>query len=523
MIHKEKTKIQHALISVSDKTGIVEFAQKLEKRGIKILSTGGTARTLSDAGVTVQEISDYTAFKEIMGGRVKTLHPKVFGGILGLRNQDKQIAKKLGIVWIDLVVCNLYPFGDVIRKESPTFEEASENIDIGGSALLRSGAKNMGWVTVITHPKDYPLIIDELEKKRGITFEKRKFLAAKAFSYVASYDAMIASYLENQQHKKVPFPKTFIASYRKAYDLRYGENPHQKAALYTDPLNTAPSLTNARLHQGKQLSYNNIADANAALTALKEFKEPACVVVKHANPCGVAVGKSITAVFKQAYEADEQSAFGGIIALNRECAREIAQEITAHFTELVLAPAFEQEALIEFAKKQNVRVLELGRSFQEHRAQYDSFSIDGGLLIQEHDVKTIVKKDLATVTKETPSPDEIAALLFAWKVVKHVKSNAIVIAKKYAENYITVGIGAGQVSRVDAVEIALKKAGSNARGAVLASDAFFPFRDGIDALSGSGISAIIQPGGSIRDKEIIDACNEHGIAMVFTGVRGFRH
>lgn len=513
-MHIEPIRVKRALVSVSDKTGIVELGQALADQGVEIISTGGTAKAFKAAGIKVTRISDLTGFPEIMGGRVKTLHPKVHGGILGLRDVHAEIAKEQGIGWIDLVVCNLYPFAATIQKPDVTINEALENIDIGGPSMIRSAAKNVGWVGVVVDPEDYAMVAAELQNGDGLTFDTRKRLSAKAFAHTAAYDTVIANYFNDEE-----FPKEKSLTFKKEMVLRYGENPHQAAAVYHLPISSgSPNILTATIHQGKKLSYNNISDADAALACLQEFSEPACVVVKHANPCGVAVGTEIVDVYQRGFGADSMSAFGGIIALNRTCTSAVATEIVKVFVEIVLAPAYEPTALDILGKKKNLRVLELGE-IGPRVAGHEYKIVAGGMLIQDRDAREITADELKIVTETKPDADTINELLFAWKVTKHVKSNAILLAK----DNTTVGIGAGQVSRVDATQIAVRKAGDRIQGAVLASDAFFPFRDSIDALAGTGVKAIIQPGGSIRDEEVIQACNEHGIAMVFTGVRSFKH
>jgi len=504
---------QRALLSVSDKTGIVEFAQELNSLAIEIISTGGTAKTLKEAGIPVVEISDFTGFPEIMDGRVKTLNPLVHGGILGLRDKHAEIAKEQNIKWIDLVIVNLYPFAQTIQKENVSEEEVIENIDIGGPAMIRSSAKNIGWVGVIVNPNDYPNILQELKEKNGLTYATRKKLSAQAFSHTAHYDTIIANYFKQEK-----YPHELSFTYKKSYDLRYGENPHQSACVYQDEIDKTSNILNAEILQGKKLSYNNLVDAEGALDVIKEFDSPACAVIKHANPCGVAVGTDITETFTRAYEADSLSAFGGVIALNRNCTKEIAEYLDKVFAEIVLAPSFDSEALEIFAKKQNLRILKLNIIPKLTNKQIVK-QITGGLLVQDNDTKIITKEDLEFVTDQKPTELEIETMLFAWKVLKYVKSNGILIAK----NNTTLGIGAGQVSRVDSVDIAIKKTGGNVANAVLASDSFFPFRDSIDKIAGAGIKTIIQQGGSLRDDEVIKACNEHKIAMAFTGHRCFKH
>ena len=512
-MNKKNTSVNTALISVSDKENIIELGKGLTDLGVEILSTGGTAKALREGGVTVTDVSDYTGFPEIMDGRVKTINPLVEGGILGLRDKHEKEAEANGIRWIDLVVCNLYPFAETVRKPDVTLDRALENIDIGGPTMIRCAAKNVGWVGVVVDPADYSSVLAELQESNGLTFDSRNRLSTKAFGHTAKYDTLIHNHLKGEQ-----LSDDFSLSFEKYYDLRYGENPHQQAAAYKDPMTTAPNVLNATIHQGKKLSYNNIMDADGALACVKEFAEPACVVVKHANPCGVATGDDITDCFHRAFNADSMSAFGGIVALNQRCTTQIAEALRKIFIEIVLAPEFEDGALELFAKKKNLRVLEIGQ-FGARDPKLEFKYVDGGLLVQETDVSTITSEDLSTVTKMKPSEQNSADMLFGWKVLKNVKSNGILTAR----DNTTLGIGPGQVSRVDAVEIAVRKSGDNLEGAILASDAFFPFRDSIDTIADTGIAAVIQPGGSVRDEEVIAACDEHGIAMVFTGARCFKH
>ncbi|MDP7654362.1 MAG: bifunctional phosphoribosylaminoimidazolecarboxamide formyltransferase/IMP cyclohydrolase [Candidatus Marinimicrobia bacterium] len=512
-MNKKNTSVNTALISVSDKENIIELGKGLTDLGVEILSTGGTAKALREGGVTVTDVSDYTGFPEIMDGRVKTINPLVEGGILGLRDKHEKEAEANGIRWIDLVVCNLYPFAETVRKPDVTLDRALENIDIGGPTMIRCAAKNVGWVGVVVDPADYSSVLAELQESNGLTFDSRNRLSTKAFGHTAKYDTLIHNHLKSEQ-----LSDDFSLSFEKYYDLRYGENPHQQAAAYKDPMTTAPNVLNATIHQGKKLSYNNIMDADGALACVKEFAEPACVVVKHANPCGVATGDDITDCFHRAFNADSMSAFGGIVALNQRCTTQIAEALRKIFIEIVLAPEFEDGALELFAKKKNLRVLEIGQ-FGARDPKLEFKYVDGGLLVQETDVSTITSEALSTVTKMKPSEQNSADMLFGWKVLKNVKSNGILTAK----DNTTLGIGPGQVSRVDAVEIAVRKSGDNLEGAILASDAFFPFRDSIDTIADTGIAAVIQPGGSVRDEEVIAACDEHGIAMVFTGARCFKH
>ena len=511
-LNQNPINIGRALISVFDKTGVVGLAQSINRAGIEILSTGGTAQELRSAGVPVLDISDYTQFPEIMDGRVKTINPLVGGGILGLRDKHKNDAELNKIQWIDLVVCNLYPFSETISQGNCNLALALENIDIGGPTMIRSAAKNVGWACVVVSPLDYSTIADEL-KSGQILFETRKKLSAKAFGYTAQYETTIHNYLKDR-----PLSKNYSLTFEKYSELRYGENPHQSAAAYRSPGNSEPNVLNATVHQGKQLSYNNIMDADSALSCVRDFERSACVVVKHANPCGVAVGENVLDVYHRAFNADPQSAFGGVLAFNRTCTKEVAEAITSVFVELVLAPSFDKDALGVFKKKKKLRVLEVG-AFGKRTKKPEVRNVDGGLLVQNTDTKVVFEDDLVFVTKKKPSEKDIETALFAWRVLRHAKSNGVLIAK----NSTTVGLGAGQVSRVDAVHMALRKGGENVAGGALASDAFFPFRDSIDIIRGSGINVVIQPGGSIRDKEVIGACDEYGIAMIFTGVRCFKH
>jgi phosphoribosylaminoimidazolecarboxamide formyltransferase/IMP cyclohydrolase len=514
--------IKQALISVSDKTGIVEFAQALIACNIEIISTGGTSQLLRAANIPVRDVAAVTGFAEIMDGRVKTLHPQIHGGILGQRDAHAAIAKTHQIDWIDLVIVNLYPFAAAIKKVDATLAEAIENIDVGGPALIRAAAKNMGWVAVVVEPNDYPKILAELIADNGLSFLTRQQLAIKAFAYTAHYDQVIYDYLMSSvsqppRDSQQIFPAQLNLSLKKFADLRYGENPHQAACAYRFD-NHLPGVLSAKQYQGKQLSYNNLTDAAAAVACVNEFMQPACVVVKHTNPCGAAMANTIAAAFHAAFYADSLSAFGGIVALNQPCNKGTAEIIASLFIEVLIAPAYTDEALVILAGKQNLRVLELDFTPPSNRQREFKF-IEGGVLVQDKDTIRLQPQDLTVMTTLQPTAADIATLLFAWPVLKQVKSNAIIIAK----NQITVGIGAGQVSRIDAVDMALKKAGANAEGAILASDAFFPFRDSIDRLAGTGVRVIVQPGGSLRDQEVIAACNEHSIAMVFTKVRCFKH
>lgn len=505
--------IKRALISVSDKTGIVDFAKRLSAQGVEILSTGGTAKLLRDNKIKVQEVSDYTGFPEMMDGRVKTLHPKIHGGLLALRGNKEHMeaAKKNGIEMIDLVVVTLYPFEQTIKKEGVTLVEAIENIDIGGPSMLRSAAKNFQSVTVITDPADYEEVAAEFEKNGDTMPETRRRLAEKVFTLTSRYDGLIAEYLTGGQIKNIQV--------QKVTDLRYGENPHQKAAFYKDANgHKEASLVRAEILQGKELSYNNIMDADGALSLVREFSEPTVAFVKHANPCGIASADSISDAFVNAYETDPKSAFGGIIAFNQTVTKDIAESITNKFFEVVVAPDYEKGADEIFAKKPNLRVIKVGNITPEPPAKTYR-KVSAGLLIQDVDTAQITEADLKVVTKRKPTKDELKNLLFAWKVVKHVKSNAIVLV----ENRATVGIGAGQMSRVDSVEIAIKKANNREDDSVMASDAYFPFADSVEIAGKHKIRAIIQPGGSIRDADVIAAADALDIAMVFTGKRAFLH
>ncbi|WP_038186080.1 bifunctional phosphoribosylaminoimidazolecarboxamide formyltransferase/IMP cyclohydrolase [Vibrio rhizosphaerae] len=524
--------IRRALISVSDKTGIVEFAKALADRGVDILSTGGTARLLAEQGISVTEVSDYTGFPEMMDGRVKTLHPKVHGGVLGRRGQDDDIMAQHGIQPIDMVVVNLYPFAATVAKADCSLADAVENIDIGGPTMVRSAAKNHKDVTIIVNASDYQRVITEMDTNSGsLTLDTRFDLAIAAFEHTAAYDGMIANYFgkmvpsygENQEgDADSKFPRTFNMQFEKKQDMRYGENSHQSAAFYVESQPQEASVATARQIQGKALSYNNIADIDAALECVKEFAEPACVIVKHANPCGVALGESILEAYNRAYQTDPTSAFGGIIAFNRELDAATAQAIVERqFVEVIIAPSVADEAIAVVAAKKNVRLLVCGQ-WQDKTTGYDFKRVNGGLLVQDRDQGMVSVDDLKIVSKRQPSEAELKDALFCWKVAKYVKSNAIV----YAKGDMTIGVGAGQMSRVYSAKIAgIKAADENLKvaGTVMASDAFFPFRDGIDAAAEAGVTCVIQPGGSMRDEEVIAAADEHGMAMVFTGMRHFRH
>jgi len=518
--------IRRALLSVSDKTGLLDFARALLDVGVEILSTGGTARLLSANGVPVVEVSDYTGFPEMMDGRVKTLHPRIHGGLLGRRGTDDAVMAEHDIPAIDLLVVNLYPFEATVARPDCTLADAIENIDIGGPAMLRAAAKNHAAVTVVTDAADYPRLLEEMHANHGAVSAATRFeLAVKVFEQTARYDGAIANYLGAIQADggKAEFPRTYSVQYRKAQDMRYGENPHQHAAFYVEHQPAEVSIATTRQLQGKELSYNNVADTDAALECVKCFEEPACVIVKHANPCGVAVDATILKAYERAFQTDPTSAFGGIIAFNRELDAATAKAIIdRQFVEVIIAPRVAAAALPVLATKQNVRVLACGDWGRERIPAFDYKRVTGGLLLQDRDLGQVAAADLQIVSRRSPGERELKDLLFAWKVVKFVKSNAIV----YCREGMTIGIGAGQMSRVYSAKIAALKArdeGLAIEGSVMASDAFFPFRDGIDAAAEVGITAVIQPGGSVRDKEVIAAADEYGMAMVFTGMRHFRH
>jgi len=518
-------KIKRALISVSDKSGIIELATELKKFNVEIISTGGTAKILRDAGIKVIEISEYTGFPEMLDGRVKTLHPKIHGGLLSLRDNAEHMrqVKNHSIGLIDMVVVNLYPFEATIKKPGVSLEEAIENIDIGGPSMLRSAAKNYRSVAVVSDPSDYSRIIKQLRDNDGSLSESFSAeLALKVFRLTSLYDAMIYDYLSQtlsgKGYGKQLFPQLFILDFEKIQDLRYGENPHQKAALYRRAGESGISLATAEKLSGKELSFNNFLDLNAAWDIVREFEEPAAVVIKHLNPCGVAVGRDIKGAFLRAWSADKLSAFGGIVGLNRKVDLETAKKINASgFLECIIAEDYEKDALELLMKKKNVRLLRL--KVERPANALDIKSIDGGIVVQEKDLFDLDKNSLKVVTKRKPTNREWQDLFFGWKVVKHVKSNAIVFAK----NRQTVGIGMGQVNRVDSVMLCVKRAGDKSKGAVLASDAFFPKEDSIQLAAKAKIKAIIQPGGSLADEEVIKTADRYGIAMVFTGYRHFKH
>lgn len=511
--------IKRALISVSDKTGVVEFAKKLSELGVELISTGGTKTLLENSGVPVTGISDVTGFPEIMDGRVKTLHPAVHSGLLAVRDnpEHQEQLKNHGYSHIDLVVVNLYPFQETIAKPDVTYADAIENIDIGGPTMLRSAAKNHAYVTVVVDAADYSQVLTEIESTGDTVLDTRKRLAAKVFRHTAAYDALISQYLTEQTGESMP--ERYTVTYEKIQELRYGENPHQQAAFYRKPLAPSGNITTAEQLHGKELSYNNINDANAALTIVKEFSEPAVVAVKHMNPCGVGIGTTILEAYMKAYEADPTSIFGGIVAANRVIDQATAEKLSEIFLEIVLAPDFTAEALEILSKKKNIRLLKLGELKASKAAEHLVTSVEGGMLVQQSDIHQLDANELRTVTKREPTEAELKQLLFGWKVVKHVKSNAIVLAK----DDMTIGVGAGQMNRVGAARIAIEQAGGKAQGSVLASDAFFPMGDTVQLAAEAGITAIIQPGGSIKDEESIKVADEHGIAMVFTGVRHFKH
>jgi phosphoribosylaminoimidazolecarboxamide formyltransferase/IMP cyclohydrolase len=517
-------KVNRALLSVSDKTGIVEFASALRDMGVALLSTGGTYRLLQENGLEVTEVADYTGFPEMMDGRVKTLHPKVHGGILARRGQDDSVMAEHGIDAIDMVVVNLYPFEATVAKPDCSLEDAIENIDIGGPTMVRAAAKNHRFVNIVVNASDYDAILGEMQANDGATSLETRFnLAIKAYEHTAAYDGAIA----NHFGKIVPggsdsFPRTFNTQFHKVQEMRYGENPHQQAAFYVEANPAEAGIATARQIQGKDLSYNNVADTDAALECVKNFDAPACVIVKHANPCGVAVAATIGAAYDLAFATDTESAFGGIIAFNRELDAATATAIVERqFVEVIIAPSVSDEAAAAVAGKKNVRLLACGE-WSAPGPALDYKRVNGGLLVQDRDLGMITAADLQVVSKIQATDQQMQDLLFAWKVAKFVKSNAIV----YAANGQTVGVGAGQMSRINSARIAAIKAelaGLQVKGSVMASDAFFPFRDGIDNAGQSGIAAVIQPGGSIRDEEVIAAADEHGMAMVFTGMRHFRH
>ncbi len=519
-------KVSRALISVSDKTGIVEFAQALTAQGVEILSTGGTFRLLTENNIAATEVSDYTGFPEMMDGRVKTLHPKVHGGILGRRGTDDAVMQEHGIKPIDMVVVNLYPFAVTVADPNCSLPTAIENIDIGGPTMVRSAAKNHKDVAIVVNASDYQSVLDEMQANQAqLDYSTRYQLMVKAFEHTAAYDGMIANYFgaRDTDNQTRNFSDTYNVQYYKTQDMRYGENPHQKAAFYIEANPTEASVATAKQLQGKELSFNNIADTDAALECVKQFDQPACVIVKHANPCGVAVATDINLAYELAFATDPESSFGGIIAFNRELDAATAAAICEkQFVEVIIAPSVSEEAVAVITAKKNVRLLECGTWGTERPQDFDYKRVNGGLLIQDRDNGMVAEKDLKVVSERAPTEDEMSDMMFAWKVAKMVKSNAII----YSKNNRTIGVGAGQMSRINSARIAgikAEHAGLEVKGAVMASDAFFPFRDGIDNAAEAGISCVIQPGGSMRDDEVVAAANEHGMAMVFTGMRHFRH
>ncbi len=523
MTNDSSRPVRRALISVSDKNGIIEFARALHEKGVEILSTGGTANLLADNLIPVMEVSRHTGFPEIMDGRVKTLHPKIHGGILGRRGIDDDVMKENDITPIDLVVVNLYPFEATVAQENCSLDDAIENIDIGGPAMVRATAKNHAYVSIVVDPADYKCVLEELNDNDGVIPNDTRFnLAVKAFEHTANYDGMIANYLGKikADGSMDELPRTINLQFNKAQEMRYGENPHQHAAFYTEKNISEACIATAKQLQGKELSYNNIGDTDAALECVKQFEEPTCVIVKHANPCGVSVSDNILDAYNKAYSTDPESAFGGIIAFNRELDGDTAKAIVERqFVEVIIAPTISEEAIEAVAEKKNVRLLECGQ-WEGTSPRMDYKRVNGGLLVQDADL--LLLNELKVVSECQPTDKEMKDLLFGWKVAKFVKSNAIV----YANNNMTIGVGAGQMSRINSARIAgikAEHANLEVPGSVMASDAFFPFRDGIDAAHEAGIIAVIQPGGSMRDEEVIAAANEHGMAMVFTGMRHFRH
>lgn len=516
-------KVKRALVSVSDKTGLVDFAKALNKYGVTIISTGGTSKALKEAGIACMDISDVTGFPEMLDGRVKTLHPKIHGGLLALRGKKEHMEKikEHNIEMIDMVIVNLYPFEKTVAKPDVTLEEAIENIDIGGPSMIRSASKNFESVCVVVNPKFYSDIIADLEKNDGsVSDDLKKKMMIEAFKHTYEYDMNIYNFFSKKLSSSA-LPDTFNMTMRKVQDLRYGENPHQKAAFYVDNKAKEPSVSNAVQLHGKEMSYNNIMDADAAIEIIKEFDEPAVTIIKHTNPCGTAVSNDIDEAFVKAYEADSVSAFGGIAAINRKVTVKIANFLTGKFLEIIAAPAYEPSALEILKKKQDLRILEvrdLGSGITRDN-EYAVRKVIGGVLIQDRDLKTITESDLKVVTKKIPTKDEIKDMLFGWKIVKHVKSNAVLIVK----DGVTHGVGAGQMNRVGSVKIAAEQAGEKAKGAVLCSDAFFPKPDGVEAAKQAGITAVIQTGGSKKDQDVIDAADKLGISMVMTGVRHFKH
>lgn len=510
--------MKRALVSVSDKTNLVPFVSSLVELGYEIISTGGTKKALEAAGIKTIGISEVTDFPEIMDGRVKTLHPKVHGALLCVRDNPDHVRQieELGFQYIDLVCVNLYPFKETVQKPGVSHEEIIENIDIGGPSMLRSASKNYKFIPVLCDPSDYDAVVKELRENGETSLTTREYLAAKVFRHTASYDTMIASYLTERTGEK--YPEKFTITFDKVQELRYGENPHQSAAFYKG-MNPQYSLANAKQLHGKELSYNNIQDGNAAIEILKDFEgQPAVVGLKHMNPCGVGIGKTIEEAWDKAYEADPVSIFGGIVAFNEPIHASVAEKLSKIFLEIIIAPAFDEDAFEILSKKKNIRLMQLDTSL-EVNAKYKVTNVNDGLLVQDIDDHKITAEDLRCVTNRKPTEEELEQLLFAWKVVKHVKSNAIVLVK----DNMTIGVGAGQMNRVGAAKIAIEQAGEKAKGSIMSSDAFFPMPDTVEEAVKAGVTAIIQPGGSIKDQLSIDVCNEHGIAMVYTGVRHFKH
>jgi len=513
---------RYALVSVYDKEGVIDFSKELSNLGITILSTGGTAAFLNKAGIPLKEVSEVTKFPEMLDGRVKTLHPIIHAGILARRDNKKHLKtlKEHQINLIDFVVCNLYPFEKTIQKPNIAIEEVIENIDIGGPTLIRAAAKNYKDVVVVTSPKQYSEILTALKSKKEITLEQREKLAIEAYAHTAQYDTIISQYLRNRWTDEI-LPHDYTVSMRKIQEMRYGENPHQKGAFYKVlPPTEEPCVSNAKQLQGKELSFNNILDANCAVECIKEFREPSCVIVKHATPCGIASASTLLQTWNDAYATDIYSPFGGIVAFNRELPEEVAQELSKYYLEVIVAPGFSKDALAIFSEKKNLRLLELkGLEKEPSRKGLDVRSVVGGFLVQERDVWFADQKTWKIVTKTKPTKEDLLSMGFAVRCVKHIKSNSVVFVKGTR----TVGIGGGQTSRVDATWIATHKGKDHTKGSIMASDAFFPFRDAVDVAVNAGVKAVIQPGGSIRDEEVIQAANEHGITMVFSGQRYFRH
>ena len=512
IINEGPIKINRALISVYDKTNVVDLSEKLDALNVEIISTGGTANKLKQSNIPVTDLNNFTGFPEIMDGRVKTLNPLIAGGVLALRDVHDSEVTENNIQYIDLVVCNLYPFAKTVSQDNCSLSMALENIDIGGPTMIRSAAKNLGWVCVIVDPDDYNNLIQCLDGDGNVSYEFRAKMAKKAFMLTAQYESAINQYFSDDE-----FPDQLSMAYKKFADLRYGENPQQKSSVYINEQSIA-GILRSTIHQGKELSYNNIMDADAAVSCITEFKDAACAIIKHANPCGAAISDNINDAFINALNADRLSAFGGVVALNRECNKNIATQLKDFFIEIIVAPGFTDNALDIFSNKKNLRVIEL-KNLNQFKEATAMRNIHGGLLLQQDDSIILNIEKLKSVTNNSINQSDHQTILFGWSVLKHVKSNGILIVK----NGTTLGVGAGQVSRVDSVDIAIAKSKDQLDGSILLSDAFFPFRDSIDKIAASGIKTIIQPGGSVRDQEIIDACNEHSIAMALTGVRCFKH